>query len=46
MAALGKAVEERSGWLLFLKVDPCVDPLREDVRFGELLGRVRLPEGK
>ena len=39
---LDKAHEERSGWLTYLKVEPRLDGLRHDVRFDELLRRVRL----
>jgi serine/threonine-protein kinase len=34
---LQKAYEERSGWLIFLKVNPLFDSLRADSRFIELL---------
>ena len=39
---LARAYQERSGWMTYLKVDPRLDPLRGDVRFDELLRRVRL----
>ncbi len=39
---LGKACEERFGWLVFLNVEPIFDNLRPDRRFEELLRRVGL----
>ena len=39
---LDRAVEDRRGWLAYLKVEPLLDPLRGDPRFGRLLERVRL----
>lgn len=39
---LEKAYEERSGWLVFLKVNPLLDPLQSDPRFGELLKKIGL----
>jgi serine/threonine-protein kinase len=39
---LSQAYEERSGWMTYLNVDPRLDPLRSDVRFVDLLRRVRL----
>ena len=39
---LEKAVEERAGQMLFLKVDPIWDPLRTDVRFATLLQKMGL----
>jgi tetratricopeptide (TPR) repeat protein len=39
---LEKAFEERRGWLAYLKVEPILDPLRSDPRFGALLQRMRL----
>ena len=41
---LEKAYEERSEWLVWLKVDPKLDSLRADVRFASLVQRVGLPE--
>ncbi len=40
---LQKAYQDRSGWLLYLKVDPIFDSLRPDPRFVDLLKRVGLP---
>lgn len=39
---LDKAVEQRSFWLTWLKLDPRLDPLRSDPRFSHLLQRVRM----
>jgi DNA-binding winged helix-turn-helix (wHTH) protein/Tfp pilus assembly protein PilF len=41
-ALLEKAYEERSGLLVFLKVEPIFDPLRADARFEGLLRRMGL----
>jgi len=39
---LDQAVEDRRGWLAYLKVEPLLDPLRGDPRFARLMERMRL----
>jgi TolB-like protein/Flp pilus assembly protein TadD len=39
-AWLERAFEERSGFLAYLKVEPMLDPLRDDPRFSGLLHRI------
>jgi hypothetical protein len=39
---LERAVQERSSWLAWAKVEPRFDPIRTDPRFGSLLVRMRL----
>ena len=39
-ALLERAFEERSGFLAFIKVEPMLDPLRDDPRFANLLERI------
>ena len=43
MKHLERAYAERNGDLLFLNVERCYDPLRNDPRFQELVRRVGLP---
>jgi len=40
---LKKAFDERSHWLVWLRLDPRWDVLRSDPRFGELLNRMHYP---
>ncbi len=39
---LERAFDNRSWWLAYLKVDPLLDPIRDDARFPELMRRVGL----
>ncbi len=41
---LNKAYEERSGWVIYLKVEPMFDSLRAERGFNELVGRLNLPD--
>ena len=41
-AYLEKAYQERTTWLMWIKVDPRFDPLRSDPQFADLLRRMRL----
>jgi len=46
LAGFETAYEERFGWMLpFLRVEPMVDPLRKDARFGRLMARIEAPRG-
>jgi TolB-like protein/DNA-binding winged helix-turn-helix (wHTH) protein/Tfp pilus assembly protein PilF len=40
LAWLERAFQERSSWMVKLKVDPRLDPLRGDMRFTDLMRRV------
>ncbi len=37
-----RARVERRGWLVYLKVDPLLDPIRDDARFVEMVRRMNL----
>jgi serine/threonine-protein kinase len=37
-----RALEERRGWLAYLRVNPLLDPLRGEPRFQALLAKLRL----
>jgi len=37
-----RAYDERRGWLVYFKVNPMLDPLRDQPRFAALLGKMRL----
>jgi hypothetical protein len=42
-AWLEKSFAARDKGLTYLKIDPCLDPLRSDSRFHDLVSRVGLP---
>lgn len=44
LAWLEEAYKERSYWLIYIQIDPALDPLRTNPRFAELLDQVVGPE--
>jgi hypothetical protein len=42
-ASLNNAFDERSNWLVWLRLDPRWNGLRADPRFTQLLSRMRFP---
>jgi tetratricopeptide (TPR) repeat protein len=43
ISLLEQGFDERSSWLIHLRIDPRLDPLRQHARFRDLVGRVGLP---
>jgi tetratricopeptide (TPR) repeat protein len=43
-AWLERAFEQRDSWMDYLGLDPRLDGLRADARFGDLLRRMHLPK--
>jgi tetratricopeptide (TPR) repeat protein len=39
---LEKAYDDRAGWMIYLNVEPMLDPIRSDPRFTALLHRMKL----
>ena len=44
IASLEQGYTDRDQWMLYLKVDPHMDTLRQDPRFKDLLRRVGIPQ--
>jgi hypothetical protein len=42
LESLEKACEDRDIWLIWLNVEPRLDPLRSHTRFNRLLSKLRL----
>ena len=40
---LERAYADRRGWLVYLQVNPILDPLRGHPRFEEIVGRMQFP---
>lgn len=40
-AELNKAYDDRAGWIINLKVEPILDPLRSDPRYADLVSRMK-----
>jgi hypothetical protein len=38
-----RALDDRRGWVAYLRVNPLMDPLRSHPRFETLVGRLNLP---
>jgi serine/threonine protein kinase/tetratricopeptide (TPR) repeat protein len=43
-ALLDKAVEARNWWMLFIKVEPWMDPLRSDPRYQAIVRKMNFPQ--